>query len=246
MGHRQPRRPAGIPTGGQFAPTDRPEAVGIALVDDDGPCSPLDTDDAAEPFGLDELVPQANSVSKIAAVLDAVAAGCVEAGDIAEAIGVSVRQGAYYPYAAEALGLLTQVGTHPLEWGLSPAGEALFKSPADERAEAMAEILADDEHVATFVDDGPGALAERWSHLSESTVERRLQTIRAWVAFAYETPAAEQAALVGGERDSARALAPVVRSRAEARRAAARRPVRRCPSCNLELPSGSDRCSLCD
>ena len=105
MGHRQPRRPAGIPTGGQFAPTDRPEAVGIALVDDDGPCSPLDTDDAAEPFGIDELVPQANSVSKIAAVLDAVAAGCVEAGDIAEAIGVSVRQGAHYPHAAEALGL---------------------------------------------------------------------------------------------------------------------------------------------
>ena len=31
----QPRRPAGIPTGGQFAPTNRPEAIGIELVDDD-------------------------------------------------------------------------------------------------------------------------------------------------------------------------------------------------------------------
>jgi hypothetical protein len=31
----QPRRPAGIPTGGQFAPTNRPEASGIELVDDD-------------------------------------------------------------------------------------------------------------------------------------------------------------------------------------------------------------------
>lgn len=246
MGHIQPRRPAGTPIGGQFAPTHRPEATGIALVDDDGPCPPLDADDAAEPFDLDEIVPQANSVSKIAAVVDAVAAGCVEAGDIAEAIGVSKRQGAYYPHAAEALGLLEQADAHPREWGLTPAGETLFKSPADERAEAMAEILADDEHVATFVDDGPEALGQRWAHLSTSTIGRRLQTIRAWVAFAYETPAAEQASLVGGEQDRARALAPIVRARAEARRAAARRPVRRCPSCNLELPSGSDRCSLCD
>ena len=31
----QPRRPAGIPTGGQFAPTNRPEATGVELVDDD-------------------------------------------------------------------------------------------------------------------------------------------------------------------------------------------------------------------
>ena len=31
----QARKPAGIPTGGQFAPTNRPEATGIELVDDD-------------------------------------------------------------------------------------------------------------------------------------------------------------------------------------------------------------------
>ena len=31
----QPRRPAGAPTGGQFAPTNRPEATGVELVDDD-------------------------------------------------------------------------------------------------------------------------------------------------------------------------------------------------------------------
>ena len=30
----QPRRPAGTPIGGQFAPTNRPEATGIELVDD--------------------------------------------------------------------------------------------------------------------------------------------------------------------------------------------------------------------
>ncbi len=33
----QPRRPAGTPVGGQFAPTSRPEASGIELVDDDLP-----------------------------------------------------------------------------------------------------------------------------------------------------------------------------------------------------------------
>ena len=31
----QPRRPAGTPVGGQFAPTNRPEAVGLELVDED-------------------------------------------------------------------------------------------------------------------------------------------------------------------------------------------------------------------
>ena len=33
----QPRRPVGTPVGGQFAPTNRPEASGVELVDDDAP-----------------------------------------------------------------------------------------------------------------------------------------------------------------------------------------------------------------
>jgi hypothetical protein len=194
---------------------------------------------------VDEIVPQANSVSKIAAVVDAVAAGCTEASDIAEAIGVSRRQGAYYPHAAESLGLLEQVGRDPMSWDLTPAGHALFTSRPEDRAAALAEIIADNEHVACFVDDGPDALASQWPQLAASTVERRLATIASWVAFAYETSTDEQSTLVAREMTSTRELAPIVRSRAEARRAATTRSIRRCPSCNLELPSGSDVCDTC-
>ncbi len=35
----QPRKPAGVPTGGQFAPTNRPEAIGVEL-SEDGVSSP--------------------------------------------------------------------------------------------------------------------------------------------------------------------------------------------------------------
>ena len=260
MNTPQRRQAAGTPVGGQFAPTHRPAPTNLALVDDTDELEldELDELDQVKDQGsttatiaefpsadVDVIVPQANSVSKIAAVVDAVAAGCVEASDIAEAIGVSRRQGAYYPHAAESLGLLEQVGHDPMSWDLTPTGHALFTSRPEDRAAVLAEIIADDEHVACFVDDGPDALASRWPHLSPSTVERRLATIASWVAFAYETSADEQSTLVAREMTSARELAPTVRSRAEARRAAATRPVRRCPSCNLELPSGSDVCDTC-
>lgn len=73
----QPRRPAGTPVGGQFAPTNRPEAVGLELVDEDffdlidetergtddpmqhpvpGPGQQGPEPPAALPFGLDPAV----------------------------------------------------------------------------------------------------------------------------------------------------------------------------------------------
>lgn len=139
----QPRRLAGVPTGGQFAPTYRAAArsLGLAAHDDED---------------LDETVPQANSVSKIATVVDAIAAGCVEEPDIAEAIGLSERQGAYYPHAAAALGFVEKTGEHPSEWGLTPAGEKLFRSSSLERVEAIA---SDRNVVALGVDDHRGSTA---------------------------------------------------------------------------------------
>ena len=229
MAALQNRRPAGIPSGGQFAPTHRP-AVGLHLVED-------------EP---DAIVPQADSVSKIAAVVDAVAAGCVETVDIAEAIGVSKRQGSYYPHAAATLGLVEASGTSPLEWGLTPAGEEFFKASAAERAESLAEAIADNENVSAFVDGGRDVLWERWEHLSDTTIERRVSTIESWAKFAYTTPAADQIGLVADDMRRTRELSPDIRARAETRRMLAKRPVRRCSRCNLELPSGSDLCNICD
>jgi hypothetical protein len=148
-----------VPTGGQFAPTYRPAARSLGLA-------------AHDEEDLDELVPQANSVSKIATVVDAIAAGCVEEPDIAEAIGLSARQGAYYPHAATALGFVEKTGGHPSEWGLTAAGEKLFRSAALERAEA----IASDRNVVALIDGGPEALAESWSHLSGTTTARRTAT----------------------------------------------------------------------
>ncbi|MHB1845194.1 MAG: GNAT family N-acetyltransferase [Deltaproteobacteria bacterium] len=227
----QHRRPAGVPTGGQFAPTHRPAARSLGLTEHD------DED-------LDELVPQANSVSKIATVVDAIAAGCVEEPAIAEAIGLSERQGAYYPHAAAALGFVEKTGEHPAEWGLTPAGEKLFPSSALKRTEAIAEAIASDHNVVALIDDGPEALAESWSHLSDTTTARRTATIRSWVEFAYSTSTEEQAALVESQMLETQECSPAIRGRAATRRASALPPERRCPRCNVELPSGSELCDL--
>ena len=50
----QPRRPAGTPVGGQFAPTNRPEANGIELVDEDGAVSYDSYSDAEVAAGIEE------------------------------------------------------------------------------------------------------------------------------------------------------------------------------------------------
>ena len=224
----QPRRPAGVPTGGQFAPTYRPAATSLGLAEHDEE-------------DLDELVPQAKSVSKISTVVDAIAAGCVEEPDIAEAIGLSERQGAYYPHAATALGFVEKTGEHPSEWGLKPAGEKLFRSSALERAEA----IASDRNVVALIDGGPEALAESWSHLSDTTTARRTATVRSWVEFAYSKSTEEQAALVESQMLETPECSPAIRERATTRRASALRPERRCPRCNVKLPSGSELCDLC-
>ena len=49
----QSRRPAGIPTGGQFAPANRPEASGQALVDDEGPSAMVELPDGTREWYRD-------------------------------------------------------------------------------------------------------------------------------------------------------------------------------------------------
>ena len=49
----QARRPAGTPTGGQFAPTNRPEATGIELSDADAPSPARPVREGELPFPVD-------------------------------------------------------------------------------------------------------------------------------------------------------------------------------------------------
>lgn len=105
MNTPQRRQAAGTPVGGQFAPTHRPAPTNLALVDESDELNDLEPVESSSgatatiaPFSsadVHEVVPQVNSVSKIAAVVDESAAGCVEASDIAEANGVSARQDAW-------------------------------------------------------------------------------------------------------------------------------------------------------
>ncbi|MHB1973761.1 MAG: hypothetical protein ACYCR4_05665 [Acidimicrobiales bacterium] len=69
MGY-QPRRPAGVPTGGQFAPTFRPRSVGLDLLDDDlvDPADdsvdePTDESGPADPPEEPEPAPGASSIA---------------------------------------------------------------------------------------------------------------------------------------------------------------------------------------
>jgi len=241
------RQPVGTPTGGQFAAKSNPEPE-LELESD------LDTalrsliafEDQEE---LDEIVPQANRPETVMAVVDAVADGCINAADIASAIGMSGRQGAYYPDAARSLGLIEKFGSAPVEYGLTERGAQFVRMDSADRARAMVQMLDANRNVQTYLLEGSESLADQWRSewserpLSESTIERRLATIKAWAEF-YSSGKAEQAALMESAMTGTRQRAPVVR---EARRLTNRpKVVRRCPSCNMALPSGSDVCNLCD
>jgi hypothetical protein len=246
MGMQQRVQP-GIPTGGQFATTVHRES-NLSLVEPEIAeplVAPLAAADQEE---LDEVIPQANRPETVMAVVDAVADGCVNAADIASAIGMSGRQGAYYPDAARSLGLVEKFGSAPFEYGLTERGAQFVRMGSTDRAQAMVQMLDANAHVQTYLLEGRQSLADQWGtewserQLSETTIERRLATIKTWAEF-YSAGRAEQTGLMESAMTGTQQRAPGVR---EARRLASKpKVVRRCPSCNMELPSGSDVCDLC-
>ena len=168
--------------------------------------------------------PQADRLSVVAAVVDAIAEGCDTADAIADAIGMTGRQGGYYPNAAWTLGYAEPVPhTSPVQWRLTSHGEHFATLDTHGRSADLTEVIALVDEVTTFTADANGAddLALLWakSGYSEETVGRRLQTIGAWVEFLAADPSEQRAALESAST-STRQRAPHAKQRAAAAKAA--------------------------
>ena len=224
----QPRRPAGVPTGGQWAPAHHDEPDGVCL-------GAVGLDE------VDEIVPQANSPEKVVLTVDAIADGCSTSKEIADALGVDPRQGAYYATASRSLGLVDHAG--PGRWALTPEGARAAQSETEDLVALLDARLDKNPHVAVYIDDGEEALAEEWStrgDIGPETIARRIATIRSWAEYRTSDDATRLARLsacrkeVSDRQVSLRPLRLAQRA-AKARRSAAPQHGH-CKSCGIELP----------
>jgi hypothetical protein len=109
-------------------------------------------------------VPQANSLPKIAAVVDAVSAGANEPAIVADALDVVSRQGSYYLNAAAYFGYVENTSDG---WQLTDDGELFYLSTAPERAADMRQRIAEFPEIDT-------------AQLSSSTAQRREASMKSW------------------------------------------------------------------
>lgn len=125
--------------------------------------------------------PQANSLTKIAVALDAVNSGADTDDGIAEALGVSERQGAYYATAAGYLGLIESSGDSPRVWSLTNAGASFLNVDADMRADILATIV---DRIPVTVEDNEDLILsdvlDADSAINNTTAERRAATLATW------------------------------------------------------------------
>lgn len=218
----QPRRPPGVPTGGQWAPIARGSAQVLLEPDDD-------------------IVPQANSPERVILTVDAVADGCETSREIAEALGVDPRQGAYYASAAASLGLIERAGYG--WWALSPDGEKAAQSSTSDLVRLLDEHLASNPHVTTFIERGEEVLAKEWGSrgdIGPETIARRVSTICSWAEYATSDDETKLARLSAcrreiGERCIASKQGNGDRAHA-ARRTAPSATHDRCQDCGIQLP----------
>lgn len=147
--------------------------------------------DAAKESPLQSgLIPQANDLNKVIELVFKVAEGIDNYKDIAEHFGFDERQSSYYREAAEALGLVTSERGH---YVLTAQGKHFSVLSTDKRNIFIAHILAG----FTLVHDSMRILSEKQrltnsdllniirqnSSLSGTTVNRRAQSLRAWLKW---------------------------------------------------------------
>lgn len=240
------RQPKGTPTGGQFAGKTNPESdvsldPGVTSNPDAPPDSLLQPLAYGDQEELDDLIPQANSPEKIFATVDAVEGGCVSPDEIGSAIGMSGRQGMYYAEAARALGLMDRYGS-PWTYALTERGAEAFRMSDQDRAKAMSQVMAENIHVDTMLMDGEQALIDSWDgDLSDKTTRRRVSTIKSWSDYFMADHQSQVNRMRTARTGTTQRAVSIVTSR---RPKSA--PVKRCPRCNLVLPSGSNLCDICD
>lgn len=236
----QPRRPQGVPTGGQFAEKARP-APATSI----GPDEVAEADRATDtghlysvPDDIDTVIPQANSPEKIVLVVDAIAGGYPTTSEIAQKLGVVGRQGGYYTQAAKGLGLITEDG--PGWWMLTERGAAVARSDNQAMASFISQAIDSNEHVQTYTRGGADALRAEWDGISGSTVERRISTIESWLAFSTALDSEQLQRIT-----EARGEVSLREVRVTSRKAAQQRPV--CENCHVALPTGLvGKTTLCE
>lgn len=201
------------------------------------------------------VVPQANRIETVVAVLDAVAAGCDTAASIGAGIGLHQRQGGYYAHAGQTLGFLTVDTTLvPHEWSLTDAGADLVELDASGRAAELTAALLALPELEYFAEGTGSTAAESVEELiaddgyAETTAERRTATYAAWAEFATK-PGADQVSALETVMGQARRYAPAAaEARAAEKRAQSREALAYGETCDrcFMTKSLTGECSTCD
>ena len=140
-----------------------------------------------------DSIPQANCIGRVVDVVSAVAAGITTPEALAEALGVSTRQGLYYRTAARSLKLVKGDGDQIV---LSGRGRRLLAASADPyrqqrvlREAVLKNRVLRAAHLQLSSRQGktPEGLV-RWlvsvSELNSATASRRLSSIVNWLCYA--------------------------------------------------------------
>lgn len=213
---------------------------------------PADIDFDLSVFRINDSfpVPQANSLAKVAAAVDAIEGGADTDEAVAHAIGVTPRQGAYYANAAGYLGLVSpKAAALPRQWALTGAGAEFLNADAPTRAEVLRHVVSTIPEVNSSLNDGAEVEELLVERLGETTAVRRAATMQSWVETLTDPNVAEGFLVLESDGvrdriDAARAVA--VRAREEAkRRAVVERPTAICQGCFMALPA-TDVCSNCE
>jgi hypothetical protein len=203
-------------------------------------------------FRIDDSfpVPQANSLAKVAAAVDAIEGGANTDDAVAHAIGVTPRQGAYYANAAGYLGFVApSAAAQPRQWDVTPAGAEFLNADAPTRAEVLSHLVSTIPEVDSSLNDGAEVEEMLVERLGESTAVRRAATLQSWMDTLTDPEVAEGYLVLESDGvrdriDAARAVA--IRAREEARRrATTERPTAVCPGCFMTLPS-TGVCTDCE
>lgn len=131
-----------------------------------------------------EHVPQANDLSKIVSVVDAVEAGVTSQTELGAALDMTPQQGSYYANAAEYLGLVEQDRTMvPFVIYTTSLGQDFQNSDAETRAAMVSQMVEQIDDVQTIRHHGGSAeLLDDYirSGLTDETAQRRVDMIRSW------------------------------------------------------------------
>lgn len=194
--------------------------------------------------------PQANDLQSVAAAVDAIALGANTPEAVAESLGMSQREGAYYADAAGYLGFVDVVpGQDMKTYDVTQSGQSLLSTTGEDRVELLRDTVAGMPGVVAYADGGDAAVLELMqdSGLGDTTAARRTSTIKAWYHSLAED--SEFSETVRRESSAARERAVPAAAAAEAARrlrAAARAPKQLaiCVGCNMALPA-TGVCDFC-